>query len=246
MPKYKILVIDDEKPTLSMFQLFLEAYGYEVLLAENGTQGVEMFDAEAPAIVFTDIKMPGMDGFDVLDRIKGQAPETEVIVITGHGDMDLAVKALNHEATDFINKPIHRSALDAALLRAEERIKSAKADATITGNREENDIRIIEITGSINAASERELMAAYTDADTTEESKILLRFHQNTAINGAGIGILIQLLSESNKRQHRVAITGISENFALIFDMVGITRLAKIFPDDGEAKAYLNTMETSP
>jgi len=240
MSKHKILVIDDEKPTLSMFLLFLKAYGYEVLLAENGAQGLEIFEAESPSIVFTDVKMPGMDGFEVLDRIKGQSPQTEVIVITGHGDMDLAVEALNHEATDFINKPIHRSALDAALNRAEERIKSSKMDTTITGNVLENDIRTIEIKGNVNAASERELLAAYTKVDTDEKAKILLRFHDNTSINGAGIGVLIQLLSESNKKHHKVAITGISENFKQIFDMVGITRLANIFPDDRAAKAYLD------
>jgi anti-anti-sigma factor len=240
MPKHKILVIDDEKPTLSMFLLFLKAYGYEVLLAENGAQGLKMFEAESPAIVFTDVKMPGMDGFEVLDRIKGQSPETEVIVITGHGDMELAVEALNHEATDFINKPIHRSALDAALHRAEERIKSAKADATITGNIQENDIRIIEIEGNVNAASERELMAAYNTVGKTPKAKILLRFHDNASINGAGIGVMIQLLSESKKKQHKIAITGISENFEQIFKMVGITRLVNIFPDDREAKAYLD------
>lgn len=240
MSKHKILVIDDEKPTLSMFLLFLKAYGYEVLLAENGAQGLEIFEAESPSIVFTDVKMPGMDGFEVLDRIKGQSPQTEVIVITGHGDMDLAVEALNHEATDFINKPIHRSALDAALNRAEERIKSSKTGATITGNVQENDIRIIEIKGNVNAASERELLAAYTKVDTAEKAKILLRFHDNTSINGAGIGVLIQLLSESNKKRHKVAITGIAENFKQIFDMVGITQLANIFPDDRAAMAYLD------
>ena len=239
MAKRKILVIDDEKPTLGMFELFLQAYGYDVLLAENGDSGLEIFAAEAPAIVFTDIKMPGMDGFEVLDRIKGQVPETEVIVITGHGDMDLAVKALNHEATDFINKPIHRSALDAALHRAEERLQAVKSDEVITATVRDDDIRVIDIKGNVNAASERELMAAYASANTAEKSKLLLRFRENTAINGAGIGVLIQLLSESSKRQHRVAITGISENFARIFDMVGITRLAAIFPDDQTAKAYL-------
>jgi len=240
MPKHKILVIDDEKPTLTMFQLFLQAYGYEVLLAENGQQGLEMFAAQAPSIVFTDIKMPGMDGFEVLDRIKGQAPETEVIVITGHGDMDLAVKALNHEATDFINKPIHRSALDAALHRAEERLKSAVKDAAVTRRRRENDIQIIEIQGNLNAASERDLMDACTDSEAVQGTKILLRFHGNTAINGAGLGVLIQLLTAAGKEHRKVAITGISENLAQIFDMVGITRLAAIFGGDAEAKAYLN------
>jgi anti-anti-sigma factor len=240
MPKHKILVIDDEKPTLSMFMLFLKAYGYEVLLAENGTQGLKLFEAESPAIVFTDIKMPGMDGFEVLDRIKGQSPKTEVIVITGHGDMELAVEALNHEATDFINKPIHRSALDAALQRAEERIKTAKTDASITGNVQGNNIRTIKINGNVNAASEKELMAAYQAVDTPQHAKILLRFHDNASINGAGIGVLIQLLSDSIKKQHKIAITGVSENFEQIFKMVGITRLVNIFPGEKEAIAYLD------
>ncbi|MBU1695750.1 MAG: response regulator, partial [Proteobacteria bacterium] len=73
MTPRKVLVIDDDKPTLSMFELFLNAYGYSVLLAENGAEGIKLFETEKPAIVFTDIKMPGMDGFAVLDRIKIQA-----------------------------------------------------------------------------------------------------------------------------------------------------------------------------
>ena len=100
MPKHKILVIDDEKPTLGMFLLFLKAYGYEVLLAENGSQGLEIFEAESPAIVFTDVKMPGMDGIEVLDRIKSQAPETEVIVITGHGDIPSSAIFTHTNAVD--------------------------------------------------------------------------------------------------------------------------------------------------
>jgi DNA-binding NtrC family response regulator len=103
---------------LNMFRLFLKASGYTALLAENGQAGLEMIAQEQPSIVFTDIKMPGMDGFDVLKRIKQIYPKTEVIAMTGRGDMDLAVKALVLNATDFITKPIQRSALDAALARA--------------------------------------------------------------------------------------------------------------------------------
>jgi len=81
----KILVIDDEKATLAMFRLFLEAYGYVVLTAENGTQGLEIFSKEKPDLVITDIKMPGIDGLTVLQRIKDIDPKAGVIVITGHG-----------------------------------------------------------------------------------------------------------------------------------------------------------------
>jgi YesN/AraC family two-component response regulator len=117
----KILVIDDEKPTLSMFRLFLEAWGYLVLTAENGTEGLEIFRKEKPAIVITDIKMPGIDGLAVLQRIMDIDPRALVIVITGHGDTDLAQRALESKAVDFIHKPIKKEALDAALKKARAR-----------------------------------------------------------------------------------------------------------------------------
>lgn len=115
----KVLIIDDEKPTLAMFELFLEAYGFEVLTAEKGEEGIEVFKAEHPSIVFTDIKMPGIDGFEVLKRIKTISPGAVVIVITGHGDKELANRALDLKATDFIHKPVQKEALDAALEKAE-------------------------------------------------------------------------------------------------------------------------------
>ena len=118
----KILVIDDEKATLSMFRLFLGAYGYSVYTAENGTEGLEIFNKEKPAIVLTDIKMPGIDGLAVLQQIKQVAPQTAVIVITGHGDTALAEQAAALDAVDFISKPIKKEALDAALEKARKKL----------------------------------------------------------------------------------------------------------------------------
>ncbi len=89
----KVLVIDDEKPTLSMFRLLLGAYGYEVLTAENGGAGIEVFQQQHPALVFTDIKMPGIDGLEVLKRLRQIDPKVPIVVITGHGDTDLAKQA---------------------------------------------------------------------------------------------------------------------------------------------------------
>lgn len=240
MAKQKVLVIDDEKPTLRMFELFLKVYGYEVLLAEDGAQGLQIFEAEAPSIVFTDIKMPGMDGFYVLDRIKDRRPDTQVIVITGHGDMDLAVEALNHEATDFINKPISRSALDAALHRAMERLNNAKKDNAVAATHREDELQVIDIMGNINAAAEKELISIFALGGAEQKSRILLRFHDNTAINGAGIAVLIQLLAECKKQGKKIALTGITENFKQIFDLVGISNLVPIFSTDDEARASLN------
>ena len=118
----KILVVDDEKATLSMLSLLLNAYGYTVLTAENGESGLEIFRNERPSIVLTDIKMPGMDGIEMLQKIKEDDRDAEVIMITGHGDMDLAIKSLKHEATDFITKPINVDALEIALKKVHDKI----------------------------------------------------------------------------------------------------------------------------
>lgn len=114
----KALVIDDEPSTLFMFNLFLEAYGYEVITAENAAAGIEKFKKERPSIVFTDIKMPGMDGLDMLRMLKSIDPEVQVIVMTGHGDQDLMRQAMEFKATGFLNKPIDRAALEKVLEKA--------------------------------------------------------------------------------------------------------------------------------
>jgi YesN/AraC family two-component response regulator len=113
----KILVIDDEMPTLDMLVLFLETCGFEPIAASNEKDGLTLFEKETPPIVLTDIKMPGRDGFSVLKKIKALRPETEVIVITGHGDRDLEKKALILEASAFFHKPLDTDALEVELLR---------------------------------------------------------------------------------------------------------------------------------
>ena len=123
----KILVIDDEKATLSMFRLFLDAYGYTVYTAENGTEGLAISQKEKPEIVLTDIKMPGIDGLAILRQIKEIDPNAAVIVITGHGDPALAEQAIALDAVDFINKPIKKQALDAALEKAKKKLDTTKS-----------------------------------------------------------------------------------------------------------------------
>ena len=118
----KILLIDDEPDILRVLGISLKADGYEVIPALNGAEGLEAFAKEKPSIVITDIKMPGMDGIEVLEKIKERDPDTEVIIITGHGDIDNAIESLKYGASDFINKPIRDEALSIALERAKEKL----------------------------------------------------------------------------------------------------------------------------
>jgi len=122
----KILLIDDEAGIRKLLSISLRSEGYDVITAENGKRGIELFEQETPSIVLTDIKMPAPYGIDVLSRIKQINPETEVIVITGHADMKLAVKSLQLEASDFLIKPVSDEALSIALKRAEEKLRIKK------------------------------------------------------------------------------------------------------------------------
>jgi signal transduction histidine kinase len=117
-----ILLVDDEPGIRNVLSISLADSGYTVHTAENGNEALRLFRALCPPIVLTDIKMPDMDGIELLQRIKAESPDTEVIMFTGHGDMDLAIKSLKHEATDFVTKPIHDEVLEIALRRAREKI----------------------------------------------------------------------------------------------------------------------------
>lgn len=131
-----ILLVDDEKDIRDVLGMTLSDMGYQVLTAANGKTAWDIFLAEMPSIVLTDIKMPVMDGIELLKRIKRENHEAEVIMITGHGDMDLAIKSLKNRATDFITKPINVEALEISLKRVEEKIITRKQLRQYTENLE--------------------------------------------------------------------------------------------------------------
>jgi signal transduction histidine kinase len=118
----RVLLVDDEAGIRKVLGIALEDSGYAVTTAENGEEALRLFREMNPSIVLTDIKMPDMDGIELLQHIKAESPDTEVIMFTGHGDMDLAIKSLKYDATDFVTKPINDEILEIALKRARERI----------------------------------------------------------------------------------------------------------------------------
>jgi len=104
----KILIIDDERGIRNTLKEILADEGYEVDVAENGTQGLEIAQKKAYDLIFSDIKMPGLDGLEVLKVLKEgeETAETPVVMITGHGDVETAVQALKMGAYDFLLKPL--------------------------------------------------------------------------------------------------------------------------------------------
>jgi signal transduction histidine kinase len=122
----QVLLVDDEPGILKVLGISLADRGYRVLTAENSEEALRVFHEARPEVILTDIKMPGMDGIELLKRIKAESPDTEVIMITGHGEMELAIQSLKYDASDFITKPINDEALDIALRRALEKLSYKK------------------------------------------------------------------------------------------------------------------------
>ena len=131
-----VMIVDDEAGIRIVLGIALADMGYIVHSAETGEQALELFRNTRPAIVLTDIKMPGMGGIELLQAIKRENPDVEVIMMTGHGDMNLAVRSLKYDATDFVTKPISDEALEVAIKRAQDRIAIRKQLRDYTENLE--------------------------------------------------------------------------------------------------------------
>jgi two-component system nitrogen regulation response regulator NtrX len=127
--KARILIVDDEAEIRRSLRMILEYEGYDVLEASSGPEGVSLAEREAPELVFLDIKMPGMDGLEALQRMRAAAETLPVVIISGHGTVSTAVEATKAGAFDFIEKPLAservlvtiRNALDHTRLRDENR-----------------------------------------------------------------------------------------------------------------------------
>jgi two-component system, NtrC family, sensor kinase len=118
----RVLVVDDEESIRNMMRMNLELDGYEVLTARDGADALEQFEQKPPEVVLLDVRMPGMDGIEVLGRMKALNPEVEVIIITGHGDMDMAIECLRKQASNFLTKPVGEELLSLSLKRSLEKI----------------------------------------------------------------------------------------------------------------------------
>ncbi|MEW6259956.1 MAG: response regulator [Thermodesulfobacteriota bacterium] len=123
---WTIVVMDDEPDIREVISMSLEDEGYRVFSASDGQAGMQLCREHLPQIVLTDIRMPVMDGIEVLRNLKAETPDVEVIVATAFGDIETAILALQNDASDFITKPIGQDALAMALQRARNRYTSRK------------------------------------------------------------------------------------------------------------------------
>ncbi len=122
----KILIIDDERSIRNSLKEILADEGYDVDVAENGVQGCAMVDKEKYSVIFCDIKMPEMDGMEVLDKMTEMGVDSAVIMISGHGDIETAVECIKKGAFDFIQKPLDLNRILITIKNATEKVSLVK------------------------------------------------------------------------------------------------------------------------
>ena len=122
----KILIIDDERSIRNSLKEILVDEGYDVDVAENGAQGCAMVDKEKYSVIFCDIKMPEMDGLEVLEKLHQMGVDAAVVMISGHGDIDTAVLGRKKGAFDYIQKPLDLNRILITIKNATEKVSLVK------------------------------------------------------------------------------------------------------------------------
>lgn len=187
----KILVIDDQKSIRNTLKDILEYEKHEVVLAENGPQGLELFDNDKFDIVLCDIKMPEMDGLEVLQKIMEKSSDTPVIMISGHGNIDTAVDAIKKGAYDFIEKPLDLNRLLVTMRNAVER-KNLVTETKVLRRKVSRTTDIVGESPAIQSVKELIEKVAPTDA------RVLI-----TGGNGTGKELVARWLHEKSNRSEQ-------------------------------------------
>ncbi len=183
-----ILVIDDEKSIRNTLQEVLEYEKHKVDLATNGTEGLELFSNSSYDMVLCDIKMPGMDGIEVLEKLHEKASDVPVIMISGHGNIDTAVEAIKKGAYDFIEKPLDLNRLLVTIRNATER-NDLVTETRVLKRKISKTFEIVGESSAITRVKEIIERVAPTDA------RVLI-----TGDNGTGKELVARWLHEKSQR----------------------------------------------
>ena len=187
----RVLLVDDEPGIRHVLGALIRDFGYDVHTAESAREALEAFTANPFPIVVTDIRMPGMDGLALLKRVRNQNPDTQVVMITGHGDMDNAVECLRLGAADFIAKPVNDDLLEHSLKRAAEQYSLREQIRRHTEHLEE-----------LVASRTRELLEAHRVAVVGETVACMAHTIKNLAAALEGSLFVLKQGMESGNREY--------------------------------------------
>jgi len=164
MARERILVVDDDEDIRDLLSDRLESMGYRVLVAEDGKEGLTAIRRQSPDLVFMDIQMPRMNGFDVLEKLKEEQLDTTVIVITAHGNVETAVKSMRLGAYDFIEKPFDTGRIEVVVEKALRQVHLQREHEVLQDVLSERDPTVIGESASMAAVFSTAERAAGSDA----------------------------------------------------------------------------------
>ena len=194
MQKEKILVIDDEPDMLSGCQKFLEEAEYAAVVAESGEDGIALFETENPDLTIVDLKMPGMDGMAVLESIMARDREAVVIVFTGYGTVESAVKAIRAGAFDFVQKPFDPDAFLIVIERAL-KLRQVRMENRVLKQMLDTRFRFENIIGNSEAITQ---VFDFIRKISNTPVNVLI-----TGESGTGKELVAQCIHANSKRSHK-------------------------------------------
>jgi len=187
----EILIVDDEESIGDALQQVFEYEGHRVRVARNGPDALETVEKSPPDVTFLDVKMPGMDGLEVLERIRANDSQALVIMISGHGTIDTAVEATRKGAYDFLEKPLDTDRLLVTLRNALE-VKGLSASVEALRSQVEERYEIVGSSFQIRQVLERTERVGNTDA------RVLI-----TGENGTGKELVARAIHRLSERRDK-------------------------------------------
>ena len=191
----KILIIDDERAIRNTLKEVLEFESYEVDVAENGKVGLESAKKKKFDLIYSDIKMPEMDGIEFLDAAKGNGVECPIIMISGHGDIETAVEAIKKGAWDFVEKPLD---LNHLLQMTKNAVENKKLSEQLEQKSEEVRSlkrKVAERNQMVGESEAIQRVRAIIDKVAPTEARVMI-----TGENGTGKEVVARLLHEKSSR----------------------------------------------
>jgi DNA-binding NtrC family response regulator len=184
----RILVVDDEKSIRNAMKNILEYEGYEVMLAENGKDALDVAETSGFDVIFCDIKMPEMDGIEILDKLQEKHPEIPVIMISGHGTIDAVVECIKKGAYDFIEKPLDLNRILISLRNATEKTELVRETKTLKR-------KVSKIPDMVGDSEAMVKIKDLVDRIAPTEARVLI-----TGSNGTGKELVARWIHEKSPR----------------------------------------------
>ncbi|HEV3217549.1 MAG TPA: sigma-54 dependent transcriptional regulator, partial [Vicinamibacterales bacterium] len=187
----KILIVEDDADSAEFLRIMLEREGYMVRAAATARQALEELSAWRPEIILMDLLLPDVEGMDLLTDFRRMSPTTQVIVVSGHGSITIAVEAMESGALSFIEKPINPSVLTAQLHKAGERLALTAENRRLRAELEES----ASFGGLIGRSKPMRQLRQLIKSVAPTDANVLI-----TGENGSGKEVVATVIHESSKR----------------------------------------------